>query len=205
MRSDASGGRPVSPQRSDAQRNRARVLAAAAEVFDAQGLGASTEEVAKAAGVGIGTVFRHFPTKAALAEALLVRHLEGMRDEAIASGSALDAGEAFRAFFVGFVTRSATTDALIAAVQSVGGDAAEAKASMRGEFRAAIAHLLSRAQQAGAVRRDVGVAELLGLLLGTARAAQFSVGDDRAGTMVVEVVLDGLKSEVEGPGAGSGS
>ncbi|MCP9976669.1 TetR/AcrR family transcriptional regulator [Actinomadura madurae] len=72
-------GRPL---RADAQRNRAKVLAAAEEVFAVQGTSASTEEVARKAGVGIGTVFRHFPTKESLLEAVLVALLERLAAEA---------------------------------------------------------------------------------------------------------------------------
>ena len=68
----SSGPRAAKPLRADARRNQARVLAAAEAVFAAKGTAASTEEIARQAGVGIGTVFRHFPTKQALLEAVLV-------------------------------------------------------------------------------------------------------------------------------------
>src|SRR4051812_5490623 len=92
----APGGRPP---RADALRNRARVLTAAEAVFAARGTSASTEEVAREAGVGIGTVFRHFPTKEALLEAVYVARLRRLAEEADALVSADDAGEAFFTFF----------------------------------------------------------------------------------------------------------
>src|SRR5437762_11835902 len=76
--------------RADARRNRCRILEAAESVFAGKGMGASTDEVASAAGVGIGTVFRHFPTKAALLEALLVSKLRRLVDEAEALCSSED-------------------------------------------------------------------------------------------------------------------
>ena len=68
--------------RADARDNRARILEAADEVFGTGGAAASTEEVAKLAGVGIATVFRHFPTKQDLLRAVLTARLEGLRDRA---------------------------------------------------------------------------------------------------------------------------
>ncbi|MFI0778070.1 TetR/AcrR family transcriptional regulator [Streptomyces sp. NPDC021212] len=73
------GGRP---QRSDARTNRERILSVAEEVFGQGGRSASTEEVARLAGVGIATVFRHFPTKAALLEAVLVQRFDRLREQA---------------------------------------------------------------------------------------------------------------------------
>ena len=72
------------PQRADARTNRVRILEVADEVFGRGGESASTEEVARVAGVGIATVFRHFPTKAALLEAVLVWRFDGLRDQAAA-------------------------------------------------------------------------------------------------------------------------
>ena len=73
---------PTRPQRADARSNRARILDAAEEVFGRGGASASTEDVARLAGVGIGTVFRHFPAKAELLDAVLARRFDRMRERA---------------------------------------------------------------------------------------------------------------------------
>src|ERR1700734_2295321 len=91
----AEGGRA---QRVDARANRSRILDAAEEVFGRGGTSASTGEVARLAGVGIGTVFRHFPTKAALLEAVLVRRFDLLCDEARALLDAADPGDALARF-----------------------------------------------------------------------------------------------------------
>src|SRR5215211_8227405 len=80
---EPEGGKPqAKPLRADAQRNRARILRAAEEVFAEKGAGASTEEVAARAGVAIGTIFRHFPTKDALLAAIMKRLLARLVEEA---------------------------------------------------------------------------------------------------------------------------
>src|ERR1700693_6131204 len=94
---------PVSsdrPRRADAVRNRERVLAAAEAVFAESGLMAQVEEVARRAGVGVGTVCRHFPTKQALVEAVLEAMYESVVHDAQVALAQVDAGDAFRSFFV---------------------------------------------------------------------------------------------------------
>ncbi|MEU9844544.1 helix-turn-helix domain-containing protein, partial [Actinomadura sp. NPDC048032] len=102
---------PGRPLRADALRNRAKVLAAAEEVFAVQGTSASTEEVARKAGVGIGTVFRHFPTKESLLEAVLVALLKRLAAEARDLRAAADPGAAFFGFFTRVVSQAASSGA----------------------------------------------------------------------------------------------
>src|SRR4051794_15200768 len=145
------GGRT---QRVDARANRGRILDVAEEVFGKGGRSASTEEVARLAGVGIATVFRHFPTKAALVEAVLVRRFDRLRVHAEALVDTADAGTAFFDFFSHLVADAATKIAIGEALHDLtgdtDGDAAQASLGLRRAFGA----LLRRAQQAGAVRDD---------------------------------------------------
>src|ERR1700680_4470101 len=90
------------PMRSDARRNRERVLIAAEDVFSEKGLRAQVEEVARRAGVGVGTVCRHFPTKQALVEAVLTSMFESVLEQAREALAAPDPAEAFERFFVNF-------------------------------------------------------------------------------------------------------
>jgi AcrR family transcriptional regulator len=180
------------PPRADAVRNRLKVLEAAETVFDARGTTASTEEVARAAGVGIGTVFRHFPTKEALLEAVYVSRLRKLAEEAEELASAEDPGAAFFTFFARVVGYAATKNALSAALTEAGVDVSEAAGETGQGLRRALAALLSRAQDAGAVRGDVGLSEVMTLLVGVSQAAERvqSEARDRA----LNVVFDGLRA-----------
>lgn len=188
---EAGGAKPL---RADALRNRIKVLEAAEAVFDARGTTASTEEVAREAGVGIGTVFRHFPTKEALLEAVYVTRLRKLADEAEALTSDANPGEAFFAFFARVVGHAATKNALTAALTEAGVDVTETTAETGQELKRALATLLSRAQEAGTVRRDVGPAEVMTLLVGASQAAERVGGDHGVRDRAVAVILDGLRA-----------
>src|SRR5215471_4249673 len=93
--------------RADARRNRARVLEAAEAVFAARGTSASTEEIALRAGVGAGTVFRHFPTKEALLEAILADRVARLGEEARSLAASADPGAALLGLFARMVEEAA--------------------------------------------------------------------------------------------------
>ncbi|GAA4639768.1 TetR/AcrR family transcriptional regulator [Actinoallomurus vinaceus] len=188
------GGRPL---RADALRNRARILEAAEAVFAAHGTSVSTEEVARQAGVGIGTVFRHFPTKEALLEAVFVARLDRLAAEADALMGAEDPGEAFFAFFTQVVGHAATKNAFTAALAEAGVDVRATTAETGGELKRALGALLRRAQDAGAVRHDIGLPEVLALLVGASGAAERVAGDAAVRERTLGVVLDGLRAPRE--------
>jgi AcrR family transcriptional regulator len=183
------------PLRADARRNRALVLETAEAVFTAKGIAASTEEIARQAGVGIGTVFRHFPTKEALLEAIIVGRLRRLADEAESLSTADDPGAALFAFFTRAVDQSSTKIAFVDALASSGVDVDDAIAEVGHDLRQAMGRLLSRAQRAGAVRDDVGVNELIALLAGTSRAAEFAGWDRDTTARTLAVVFDGLRRQ----------
>src|SRR4051794_27189388 len=145
-----AGGRPL---RADARRNRARVLEAAEAVFAANGISASTEEIARAAGVGIGTVFRHFPTKKDLLAAIVRARLERVFARADELAAAGDPATAFFTFFTWMVEQSAAKKTVMEAVDQEG---IEPPKPME-EFRRAVDALLTGAQRAGAVRSDAAL------------------------------------------------
>ena len=175
--------------RSDAVRNRERVLAAAEEAFGETGTGASTEEIARRAGVGAGTLFRHFPTKEALLEAVFVARLRRLADRAVALGDAADPGVALRDLFAEVVAESATKNAYADALDAAA--VSRATGAVGAELRDALGVLLDRAQREGVVRSDLGVADLLALLVGTSRAVE-RLTDDASRERVISVILDGL-------------
>jgi len=180
-------------QRADAQRNRERILAAAAEVFATRGTNVPTEEIARAAGVGNGTLFRHFPTKADLLEAVLVNRLRGLVTEAEELAQADDPGAALFAFFARIVEQSHTKNTFAAALTEVGVDVGTATAEVGKELREAFDLLLRRAQQAGAVRPDLRAEDLISLVVGASHAVEHIAADPQAQQRVITVILDGLR------------
>jgi AcrR family transcriptional regulator len=185
------GGRGGRARRADAQANRSRILDTADQVFGRGGESASTEEVARLAGVGIATVFRHFPTKAALLEAVLVRRFDGLRERAEALLDAADPGSAFLDFFGALVADAATKIAIAEALFDAGGSDGEAKQASN-RLRQAVGTLLNRAQEAGAVRADVKLPEVYALLVGTSRAAAYAHLDAEVRQRMLAIVFDGL-------------
>ncbi|MGH2614062.1 MAG: TetR/AcrR family transcriptional regulator [Thermomicrobiales bacterium] len=188
-------GDATRPQRADARKNRERLLAVADAIFAAQGVSASTEDVAREAGVGIGTVFRHFPTKAALLEAVVVGRLRRFADEAhaLARDDSVDAGEAFFTLFARAADQSAAKNAVAAALADTGVDVSTATRPIMEEMRRSLELLLIRAQRSGAVRADVDVDDVVALLIGAARAAEHT-GRDRANLAhAVVIICDGLR------------
>jgi AcrR family transcriptional regulator len=181
------------PPRADALRNRAKILDAAEAVFAAQGLSASTEDVARRAGVGIGTVFRHFPTKEALIEAVFLARVRKLAAKADALSEA-EAGPALFAFFAYAVEQAATqstyADVLAEAAAAGGGDGAGLSV-VGAELAATLEVLLTAAQRAGAVRTDVEAPELIALLMGASRAAERVSPHVRSRTL--DIVFDGLR------------
>jgi AcrR family transcriptional regulator len=180
------------PLRADAARNRARVLDAAGEVFDELGPEASTEEVARRAGVGVATVFRHFPTKEALLSAVLVERLTGMAEVAEKLAADGDPATALAELFRHVTAGAAVKLVVHRALEDAGVDVRGARAEVDGRLRAALAALLARAQDAGEVRRDVGVAEVI-LLIRAASAVAETSRDPAHRDRAVGVLLDGLR------------
>jgi AcrR family transcriptional regulator len=182
----------IKPMRADARRNRDRLLQVADEVFATQGVGASTEDIARAAGVGIGTLFRHFPTKEALLEAVFVTRLHRLAADANRLSNGGDPGATFESFFRMLVAEAHTRLTIVEALALRGIDISVAAADAKRDFSAALERLLRRAQQAGAVRLDIGIAELLALIVGASRAVQHAGDDQRVESHLVNVILDGL-------------
>jgi AcrR family transcriptional regulator len=180
--------------RADAERNRQRILTAAGDVFAARGTNAPTEEVARAAGVGIATVFRHFPTKHDLLEAVFVAVMASLAERARALADADDPADALFSFLREVVevstVKSTYTDALVAG----GVDIDAVLAPQRRELPEALGALLARAQDAGAVRTDVGVSEVIALAVGVSRAVEHLGAGTDARRRTLAIVFDGLRA-----------
>ncbi len=178
--------------RADARDNRARIMTAADEVFG-RSPSASTDDVAKLAGVGIATVFRHFPTKTELLEAVLTQRLERLRDRAVELADSRFPGEAFFGFFTQVVSESASklaiAEALTASGAAAGADARQAGSGLRDAFHT----LLIRAQEDGTVRREAGLAEVYALLIGASRGATAVGLEPEVRERMLSLIFDGLR------------
>jgi AcrR family transcriptional regulator len=183
------------PPRADARRNRARILAAAEAVFPTSGVSTPVEEVARRAGVGIGTVYRHFPTKEALFEAILVRRIERLADEAGSLSSTTDAGAAFFELFTRIVEDAAGRKAFADALSRAGVDVKAATWAAGQELLGVLGALLARAQQTGTVRHDVDLDQVVALLVGACLAAEHGNMDRGLRARALAVVFDGLRPE----------
>lgn len=158
----------------------------------ADGLPVSFDAIAHRAGVGVGTVYRHFPTRTALFEAVILGRIEDFVEQARTLSTAdTPPGEAFRSYFVQLVTDIALNQALCQALDDDTGTAIALPDHLRQDFIHRFETLLSQAKRAGAVRPDVDIADVLDLLIGAAtaeRRARLRTSPSRSTT----VVLDGL-------------
>lgn len=179
--------------RADARDNRVRILDAADEVFGAGGAAASTEDVAKLAGVGIATIFRHFPTKQDLLRAVLTARLTRLRDRARDLATSPDPGGAFRDFFAEVVDGAAHKLTIVDALADAGDDGSGAPAQAGAELRQAFGELLGRAQDAGAVRRDAAPPEVYALMVGVSRATAHGDLAKPVKERMLVLVFDGLR------------
>jgi AcrR family transcriptional regulator len=177
--------------RRDALANREAVLTAAEAVFGEAGETASTEEVARRAGVGIGTVFRHFPTKQDLIEATVVRHFERVTAQARALAATADPGPAFATLVETMVGGASTKIALVNHLTAQTG-MTDAAARASRDLRDAVAVVLGQAQRAGAIRGDVSIDEVFLLIRGLSQASAAAPVATATLRKAVAVVLDGL-------------
>ena len=173
------------PKRADARRNYDRVLAAAREAFAEGGESTALEEIARRAGVGIGTLYRHFPNRQALLEALYVNEVEAI----CRSAAELDNGdpwEALTGWFERLIAYFATKRALLDYLDQ---DAALFQ-TCRASLFAAGEPLLQRAQESGAVRSDVEFADVMQMVGGIAK---IPAGDPSQVEHILRIALDGLR------------
>jgi AcrR family transcriptional regulator len=191
----AAGAAEDSPSlRADARRNRQRILQAAEALFAEEGVGVPVDDVARRAGVGVGTFYRHFPTKEALFTAVIEAHLERLADEARALSTSEEPGAAFFCFLVQLAEEASSKRNLVEALSGAGINIKTAAARSKEDLESALGVLLARAQHVGAVRADVSLADLMGLVMGACSAAEYQLnGCSRA--RMIQIVCDGLRGE----------
>jgi AcrR family transcriptional regulator len=187
-----TAGKPARTLRADARRNRDRVLEVAAEAFATEGLSVSVHEIARRAGVGTGTVSRHFPAKEDLFAAILLSRMEQLTAEAGVLAGTEDPGSAFFTFFATVVHAGAVNLGLAQALAGAGYDVETAGVRAGYDVPATLRGLLARAQQAGAVRPDIQYADVKALMAGCL-ARDGSSTDPAALDRIIAVVWAGLR------------
>ncbi|GAA3125042.1 TetR/AcrR family transcriptional regulator [Streptosporangium carneum] len=184
------------PLRADARRNRERILAAAEAVFAERGPSASTEEVAARAGVAIGTVFRHFPTKNDLLGAIVKTFMARLTEEADALADHGDPRTALFTFFTRMVEEAAAKRTVVDLLAGAGVDMGVAKPVQT--FREAIGTLLARAQGAGAVRQEIRPDEVVALLTAACQVALQAGWDPGLRRRTLKIIFEGLRPKDDG-------
>jgi AcrR family transcriptional regulator len=185
------------PLRADARRNRDRLLQVARESFASEGLTVSLDEIARRAGVGPGTLYRHFPTREALIESVVRERLDPLLAEARALREADEPGPALFAFVERLASDAATKVDLIDAIASAGTELHAAVAATTALLRDEIAHLLARAQDSGAVRDDIDAADLMAVLTGFLLSLRHLANGGADPERMLAILRDGLRSSAD--------
>jgi AcrR family transcriptional regulator len=177
------------PKRADARRNYEKILATAREAFAEGGESTPLEEIARRAGVGIGTLYRNFPNRQSLLEALYVDEVEEVCRSAAEVDDA-DPWQALTTWIDRFIAYLATKQALAGELLNYLDHDAELFKVSRASLFAAGEPLLKRAQNAGVVRPDVTIAEVIQMMVGIGK---IPTADPRQVEHILKVALDGLR------------
>jgi AcrR family transcriptional regulator len=178
--------------RSDAQRNRKRILEAAKAAFTRYGADASLDEIAKQTGVGAGTLYRHFPTRDALIEGVYQNEVEELAAAAGRFAEAMSPMEALRAWMLLFVDYIAAKHIIAPALNSVVGGPSRLYEGSRGLIQGAIDGLVKRAKKSGNLRRDLVASDLLRALIGVSHVG---AGPDwqQSAKRLVDILIAGSR------------
>jgi AcrR family transcriptional regulator len=180
------------PPRADARRNRERLLEAAVRAFTDRGLDATLDAIAKDAGVGIGTLYRHFPTRDTLIEAAYRNELTRLCDAVPELLSAERPEVALRAWMNRYIDYMATKRGMAAALQAVIDSGGNPYAHSRDRLTDALGTLLSAGAAGGSLRDDVAAADVFAALSGVSLSAGRPEQRDQAGRLL-DLLLDGLR------------
>jgi len=184
---------PSRPRRADARRNHEKVVAAAREAFAERGASTSLEEIARRAGVGIGTLYRNFPNRQALLEAVYLDEVEDVCRSAAEFGR-LEPWEALSGWLHRIVSYLATKQALAQELLDYIDRDAPLFQTCRSQLFAAGEPLLERAQREHAVRADTNLAEIIQMIGGIAKIAN---PDQEQIGHILDIALDGLRYRAE--------
>jgi AcrR family transcriptional regulator len=189
-------------QRADASRNRERLLEAASDMFAVSGVDTSLEKIAKAAGVGIGTLYRHFPTRDALAEAVYRHNVEALCDGADELSATLPPEEALAEWMQRFVGYVPGKKGLASYLKSVVDADSDLFTSSQARVQATIERLLKAAADAGGIRAGIDGMDLLRGLSGVCLMSGGSPDGSGTGGTVAMLLMDGLRYRAEASSSG---
>lgn len=188
----------VRPRRADARRNYDSLLQVATEAFTNEGVEVPLEELARRAGVGIGTLYRHFPSRDVLVETVYRAEVDRLAAAADELLDELPPGEALEAWMHRFVGYVATKRGMAAALKNVSASHPELVATSRDRTKAAATKLLGAASAAGDVRGDTDPQDLVRAISGICLASDQSDWQQQA-TRLVGLLMDGLRYGAERP------
>jgi len=183
---------PSRKVRADAERNRGLLLATAKAAFADKGSGASMDEIARTAGVGAGTLYRHFPNRDALIEAVYLNETQQLAQAATELAASFSPVEALRAWMRLFVDYIATKKVLASALSAMVGGSTELYATSWARISGAMSLLVERARAAGDIRPDADPADLLRALAGFTYGAA-SPDWQASALRLIDILMDGLK------------
>lgn len=181
------------PLRADARRNRARIMAAAGELFARRGREAQMEEIAAHCGLGMGTLYRHFPNKQALLTAMVRERFQGMADLARNAARIADPGEAFETALRTYLEAADGDAGFQLALLGSGDLQWEGVEREKAEFADVVARIIDRAVAAGAVRGDLTFADFPLLTSGVMATMYFKPGGNADWRRHLELLLDGIR------------
>ena len=178
--------------RADAQRNRERILEAAKQAFTRSGASSSLDDIAKKAGVGPGTLYRHFPTRDALLEAVYRTEVERLASAERKFEQTLPPMEALRAWMLLFVDYIATKQIIAPALNTLVGGHSKVFEASGAQIKAAIHALVERAIKSGDIRSDLDPLDLLRALIGVSNVAS---GPDwqKSARRLVDILIIGSR------------
>lgn len=176
--------------RADAQRNRERILEVAKGAFTRYGANASLDDIAKEAGIGAGTLYRHFPTRDALLEAVYRSEVEKLAAAERELSAKLPALEALRAWMLLFIDYIAAKHIIAPALNTIVGGVARLYEGSRAQITGAIDALVKRAIKSGDIRRDLDAFDLLRALIGVSNVAS-SPDWQQSARRLVDILITG--------------
>jgi AcrR family transcriptional regulator len=188
--SPAAGQRPAKPMRADARRNYERLIAAGRSVLTERGSEAAMEEIAKAADVGVGTLYRHFPRRIDLVEAVYREDIDGLVSLAAELAETAEPWDGLARWLQAFVRYAQSKRVFLTELREAFEKNPDFKLDSRDKIATAAATVLSRAQQAGVARTDIDQADLMQLVGGMCMA---NVGSLPHNERLLGLVLDGIR------------
>jgi AcrR family transcriptional regulator len=188
--SEPGGDGDARPMRADARRNYERLVSAAREVFTTSGGDASMEAIAKHAGVGIGTLYRHFPTRIALVEAVYRTDVDELVETSDRLVAQCEPWPAVVGWLQAFVRYSQTKKTLLSELHEAFEKNPQLKSVSRGRIEGALAAVLEPARRAGVVRTDIDASDLMQLLSSMCMSATVTAAQSERLLLMIQ---DGLR------------